>query len=167
MHVEKYTVIPIMLDDTLNSKTAHIGQKFETHCTEPAGGFPKNTTFVGVITEARPSGGGEPGLLAGKYVEAVLPTRQRIPIEAMPSTKDGTKITSKSGSKKKKGRTGKGAIGGALVGGVIGGDLTGALAGGAAGAVVGKAATGKTRDLEIKAGKTGYIVLTQSVSLPG
>jgi hypothetical protein len=164
--VEKYTVIPVVLDDPLSSRTAHIGQKFETHCTTSSSGFPKNTTFVGVITQAQSSQGGQPGLLAAKFVEAVLPAGQHIAIEAVPSTAEGVKLPAKQGSQARKGRTGTGALSGAALGGLIGRDLKGALIGGAVGAGLGAAATGKTTDVEIKAGASGYIMLTQSVWLP-
>jgi hypothetical protein len=164
--VEKYTVIPIVLDDPLTSRTARIGQKFETHCTTASNGFPRNTTFVGVITDCMRAEGSQPGMLAGKFVAAILPAGQHIAIEAVPCNAQGVKITSKVGSKEKKKRTGRGAVGGAALGGIIGGDLTGALVGGAVGAGVGHATKGKTTDAEIKAGAHGYLLITKSVWLP-
>jgi hypothetical protein len=164
--VDKYTVIPIVLDDPLTSRTAHIGQKFATHNTEPAGAFPRNTTFVGVITEARPAGGGKAGLLAGKFTQAMLPNGHKVAIEGVPSTKDGVKIPNKTGSTAKKKSGEKGAVVGAAAGGIFGQTLGGALIGGAAGFGVGKAVQGKTTDAEIKAGARGYLMLTQSAWVP-
>jgi hypothetical protein len=164
--VEKYTVIPVVLDDPLSSRTAHIGQKFETHCTTSSSGFPRNTTFVGVITQAQPRQGGQPGLLAAVFVEAILPAGQHVAIEAVPSSAEGVKLPEKQGSQAKKGATGTGALAGGALGALIGRELKGALIGGAVGAGVGAAATGKTTDVELKAGTNGYIMLTQSVWLP-
>ena len=125
-----------------------------------------NTTFQAVITVAQAAGDGQGGILGAKIVAAVLPNGKKINIDAIPSTKDGVKITEVKGSQAKKGRGKKGAIGGAILGGVIGGDLEGAVIGGASGAAVGNLTKGKTKDVERKAGHKGYIMMLQPVTLP-
>ena len=164
--VEKYTVIPVVLDDTLTSKTAKVGQKFETHNTAPEGGFPKNTTFAGVITKVRRAKGGTPGMLAGKYTAAVLPDGNKLPITAVASTKDGIKVASKTGKTAKKNTGENVGMGGAAVGALLGGGLKGAILGGALGFGAGKAIQGKTTDAEVKAGTRVYVMLMKAVRLP-
>jgi hypothetical protein len=165
--IEKYTVIPVVLDDTVSSKTAKVGDRFEGHCTGPdCGGFPKNTTFQGVITIAQAAQPGQGGMLGAKIVAAVLPDGTKVNIEAVPSTKDGVKIVSVSGTVAKKGQGKKGGITGAVLGGLIGGDLEGAVVGGAVGAAAGNLTKGKTTDVERKAGHKGYIMMTKPVTLP-
>src|SRR5262245_7056728 len=99
MVIPKYTVIPVVLDDTISSKTARVGDRVECHCTGPdCGGFPVNTTFQGIITVAQASGDGQPGVMDGKVIAAVLPDGTKINIEAVPSSKDGVKKGAIQGS---------------------------------------------------------------------
>jgi len=165
--IPKYTVIPVVLDDTVSSKTNHVGDRFEGHCTGPdCGGFPVNTTFQGVITVAEPSQSGQPGVLAGRIVAAVLPDGTKINIEAAPCEKDGTKKEPIVGTTAKKGRGKKGAVVGGALGGIFGGDIEGAAIGAVAGVAAGNATKGKTKNVERKAGFKAYIVLTAPATLP-
>lgn len=159
--VPKYTVIPVVLDDTLSSGKNKVGDKFEVHCTGTnCGGFPANTTFVGTVLEAYPKQSKAPGKLKVKFTQAVLPDNTKVSIQAVPSTAEGVKGEGATGKSAKTTRAKRGTAAGALVGGLAGG-WGGAAIGAGAGYLAGKATEGKYEDITVPAGTKGYIVLTQ------
>jgi len=163
--VPKYTVIPVVLDDTISSVKNKTGDKFEVHCVGPnCGGFPSGTTFIGVLTITRAQGE-KPATGSAKFVSAVLPDERKIQIQAVPSTADGVKIESKTaGTTKKETRRKVGALGAGI--GALTDGFKGAVVGGAIGAAAGSAAKSKGKEGEIKAGTKGYIMLTKLATIP-
>ena len=162
--IPKYTVIPVILDDTISTARNKTGDKFEVHCTgSNCGGFPSGTTFVGILT-ITPAQGEKPAQGSAKFVSAILPDERKIEILAVPSTAEGVKVDGKTGETTKKKSKKKGA----RIGGVIG-TLAAGFPGAVAGRVVGGAAGSKKAkglDIELKAGLKGYIMLTEPATIP-
>lgn len=164
--IPKYTVIALVLDQPISSKTDRVGDKFRSHCTSVnCGGFPTGTTFWGIITEARPKSGNQPGHLNAKWTTAVLPDGQNVPLSAALSSPQGAVKTGPQGKQAKAGRERKGGYLGAGIGAIAGG-FEGLLIGGAAGYGAGYAARGKTTDINIQPGQSYHIVLLQPATLP-
>lgn len=163
--IPKYTVIPVILDDTISTRKNRTGDTFEVHSYgSNCGGFPSGTTFVGVLT-VTPAQGEHPGTGSAKFTSAILPDQCKVQIEAVPSTAEGVKNECKTGGKSKGKAQKKGALLGAGVGAITNG-FKGAVVGGAVGAAAGSATKGKGKDIEIKAGTKGYIVLTKPATIP-
>jgi len=162
--VPKYTVIPVVLDDTISTKKNKTGDKFEVHCTAACSGFPSGTTFVGVLT-ITPAKESVPGQGSAKFTHAILPDERKIEIVAQPSTAEGVKKEGQTGAVSKGQARRKGALLGAGIG-ALAGDTEGALIGAAVGATAGGATKGQGKDVEVKAGSKGYIVLLKPVTIP-
>jgi hypothetical protein len=165
--IDSYTVIPVVLQSRLSSQTDHVGDQFRVRCmAADCGGFPRNTRFTGVITEAIPRHGNQPGKIKSKFVGAVLPDGTKMPIQAVFSTAKGMKQAVDKGHKAKSGaQTGGAAVGG-IAGAILGGGVVDTLLGGAAGYLAGSAAKGKTTDYVAKPGAKFHIMLTQPAELP-
>lgn len=162
--VPEYTVIPVIMDNTLSSATSKVGDRYTAHCQgSDCGGFPANTVFVGKLIVAQRKEGTSPGRLKMQINSAILPDGTQIAIQAIPSTDQGMprdEIVGKS-VKRESGRTG------AAIGGTIGGwagDWKGAAIGIGGGYLVGKAVEGKYTDVTIPAGSQGYIALKAPVT---
>jgi hypothetical protein len=165
--INSFTVIPVVLQSPLSSKTAHVGDQFRVRCmAADCGGFPQNTRFTGVITEAAPRQGNHPGKLKSQFVGAILPDGTKMPIRAVFSTAQGMKQAVDKGHQAKSGTQVGGAAIGGIAGAVLGGGLTNTLLGGAAGYLAGTAAKGKTTDYVAKPGAKFHIMLTQPAALP-
>ena len=165
--INSFTVIPVVLQGRLSSQTAHVGDQFRVRCmASDCGGFPQNTRFTGVITEAVPRQGNHPGKIKSQFVGAILPDGTKMPIRAVFSTPQGVKQAVDKGHKANSGaQTGGAAIGG-IAGAVLGCGVVNALLGGAAGYLAGSAAKGRTTDYVAKPGARFHIMLTQPVALP-
>jgi len=165
--VEKYTVIPVVLDDSLSSKTNRVGDTFNAHCMGAnCAGFPSPTTFVGRITDVMAKQGDQPGHIHVAFTAAVLPDGTKVPIDAVLSSAEGVASGDMQGKQAKKGARTKGAAIGAGLGALIGGNKwKGALWGGAAGWALGDIDKGKTKDIDVPAGTKFYIALRQRVIL--
>lgn len=162
--IPKNTVVSVVLDKTVSSKTNKTGDRIHIHCVGPnCGGFPSGTSFVGIlnVTAAKEH---HPGTLSAKFTEAILPDGRKIQVDAEPSSAEGVKKGAKSGKENKT----KGKVTGGLVGRGIGSIIGpgAALAGGAAGVAVGGSAKGEGRNVEVKAGTKGHIVLLKPVTIP-
>ena len=159
--IPKYTVIPLVLDDAVSSKTAKVGDRIESHCVGPnCGGFPVNTTFVAVITEVGPPKGKVPAHVSGKFVEVVLPDGKKYPIEAVLSTPEGVKRGPVTGKAKPGGKT-KGAAVGTVAGALVGVPV----AGGAVGWAFGAKKKGKTAEVQVPAGTKFHVMLTKPATI--
>lgn len=162
--IPKYTVVPVILDDTISTKKNKTGDKVEVHCVgKDCGGFPSGTTFVGVLN-IQPATGNQPGKGSVQFVQAVLPDERKIAIQAVPSSAEGVKTEGQTGKKSKKQAQTTGAIIGAGIGGIAGG-FGGAVIGGAAGLGAGSLTKGKGKDIEVKAGTKGYITMLKPVTI--
>jgi hypothetical protein len=164
--IPKYTVVPVILDDTISTKRNTTGDKFEVHCADANNcGFPKGTTFVGVLT-VTPAKGHEPGRGSAKFTHAILPDDREIHIVAEPCSAEGIKVGEKSGGTSKSKAQTTGAAVGAGIGFLVAGGHGGAIVGGAVGAVAGGTSKGEGKNIEIKAGSKGYIVFLKTVTIP-
>lgn len=185
--VSLYTVqrgqsVRVRMNETLNSKTARIGDRFTTTVTEPVYSdngvivIPVGSTISGRVSSViAAKKGGDPGSIDVTFVEVNLPNGTRRVISGSltdlntkqaKSDAEGTA----SGDDRKNDKVifiGGGAAGGAILGGAIGGGK-GALIGGILGAVGGLAGERLTKgeDAEVRSGTEFGVLLNQSISLP-
>jgi hypothetical protein len=180
--VQRGETFRVRMNETINSKTARVGDRFTTTVTEPVYSntgvivIPVGSTVTGrvdSVTAAKK--GGDPGTISASFVEVRLPNGTRRAINGTLTDLDTKKAKSDnegaaSGDDRKNDKLifiGGGAAGGAVLGGAIGGGK-GALIGGilgAAGGLLGERLT-KGEDAEVKSGTEFSIYLNQSISLP-
>ncbi len=171
--IDKYTVIPVVLDDGLSSAKNKAGDKFESHCTTNCGGFPGPTTFIGVVTGAYPRTADSPGALEVKFVQAYLPDNRAVDIYGTLTPLSEEHVATDPvtgnlvGTKKSKNQVGTFAAIGAGAGLIFGGDVKGLLKGGVAGAVIGALVKPKTKteDVTVPIGTEFGIMLRDPVVL--
>ncbi|MDQ3322943.1 MAG: LysM peptidoglycan-binding domain-containing protein [Acidobacteriota bacterium] len=180
--VQRGEAVRVRMNETLNSKTARIGDRFTTTVTEPVYSnngvivIPVGSTVSGrvnSVTAARK--GGNPGSIDASFVEVRLPNGTRRAINGTLTGLDAKDAKSDvegtaSGDKMKNRKLifiGGGAGGGAILGGVIGGGK-GALIGGILGGLGGLAGERFTKgeDAEVRSGTEFGVYLNQSISLP-
>jgi hypothetical protein len=170
------------MDDTLDSKTARVGDTFKTVTVEPVystGGV--QVIPVGSIIEGRVSAaqaakkGGDPGTIDVAFTAVRLPNNRRVAVNGSLASfeEDGTKgdnegqVSGKKTSNRKLKFIGGGTAGGALIGAIAGGGK-GALIGGiigAGGGFLGDRLT-KGKNAEVKEGTEFGVYLNRSISLP-
>jgi len=172
----------VRMNETLNSKTARVGDRFTTTVTEPVYSdngvivIPTGSTVIGRVNSVRAAKkGGDPGTIDVSFVEVKLPNGTRRTINGSLTDLDTKKAKSDeegmaSGDDRKNDKIifiGGGAAGGAILGGVIGGGK-GALIGGILGGLGGLAGERFTKgeDAEVRSGTEFGIYLNQSISLP-
>lgn len=159
--IPKYTVISVQLDDTLSSTTSKVGETFSSHNTAPSGGFPKNTTFVGVVTSVAKNTSKTPAHIDVKFTKAELPDGKSYAIQGVLSSAEGVKEAGVTGKQSKKSNKTKGIAIGTIAGALVGVPVIG----GAAGYAFGAHKPGKTSEVEVKAGTKFYIMLTKPVTI--
>lgn len=170
------------MNDTINSKTAVVGNTFTATVTEPVYSttgvlvIPSGSTVTGRVTSVQAAQkGGKPGTIDVSFVSLRTPNGARRAINGTLTelTTDSAKSDSEgtaSGDKMKNRKLifiGGGGAGGAVLGAAIGGGK-GALIGGllgAGGGFLGDRLT-KGENAEVKSGTEFGIYLNQSVSLP-
>lgn len=95
------TVIPLVLDTPLSSRTAREGDKFvariDTNGTAEYQGLPKGTLVQGHVSYAREMKGREPGALALDYDSLVTPGGTRIPIQGSLISLDSKDVETEDG----------------------------------------------------------------------
>ncbi len=172
----------VRMNETLNSKTTRIGDRFTTSVTEPVYSdngvvvIPVGSTVVGRVDSVRAAKkGGDPGSIDVTFVEVKLPNGTRRAINGTLTdldTKDAKSNDEGTASGDKMNHRklifiGGGAGGGALLGAAIGGGK-GALIGGILGGLGGLAGDRLTKgeDAEVKSGTEFGVYLNQSISLP-
>lgn len=172
----------VRMNETLNSKTARVNDRFTTTVTEPVYSedgvvvIPIGSTVVGRVNSVRAAKkGGDPGSIDVSFVEVNLPNGTRRTINGSLTDLDTKKAKSDaegtaSGDDRKNDKLifiGGGTAGGAILGGAIGGGK-GALIGGILGGLGGLAGERLTKgeDAEVKAGTEFGVYLNQSISLP-
>ncbi len=77
------SVVPVQLDTALSSKDSRVGQRFTATVVSHRLGdseFPAGTKIEGLITEAQPSAGRNPGVLNFEFQNAILPDGTRVPL---------------------------------------------------------------------------------------
>ncbi len=180
--VQRGEAVRVRMNETLNSKTARIGDRFTTTVTEPVYSsngvivIPVGSTVVGRVNSVKPARkGGDPGSIDVAFVEVNLPNGTRRTINGSLtdlSTKQAKSDAegTASGDDRKNDKVifiGGGAAGGAILGGAIGGGK-GALIGGILGGLGGLAGERLTKgeDAEVRSGTEFGVYLNQSISLP-
>ncbi len=180
--VQRGQAVRVRMNETLNSKTARIGDRFTTTVTEPVYSdngvivVPVGSTIIGRVNSVKAARkGGDPGSIDVGFVEVKLPNGTRRAINGSltdlntkqaKSDAEGTA----SGDDRKNDKLifiGGGAAGGAVLGGAIGGGK-GALIGGILGGLGGLAGERFTKgeDAEVRSGTEFGVYLNQSISLP-
>ena len=176
------TKVRVRMQDTIDSKTAKVGDTFETRTLEPVYStngsvvIPEGSTVVGrvdAVTAARK--GGKPGTIDVSFVQVKLPNGVTRSINGSLSDLESDKAKSNnegtaSGdrmSHRKPIFIGGGAAGGAVIGAIAGGGkgaLIGAIIGGVGGAITENQTKGE--NAEVKSGTEFGVVLNQAISMP-
>lgn len=96
------TVIPVKLDDSLNSKDAHEGDTFSATVTNvdkysDATTLPVGTKVEGVVRSAKPMEGKNPGMLDLAFDRVTLPNGRSYSISGAPINLDSKSVTRKNG----------------------------------------------------------------------
>lgn len=185
--VKYYTVragekVRVRMDDSINSKTARVGDTFNTKTVDPvysSGGVqvvPPGSVIVGRVTSAQAAEkGGKPGTIDVAFTSVRLPNGRNVSINGSLASfeEEGTtgdaegQVSGKKTSNRKLKFIGGGAAGGALIGALAGGGK-GALIGGAiggGGGFLGERFT-KGKNAEVKEGTEFGVYLNRNISLP-
>ncbi|MGI8786153.1 MAG: hypothetical protein ACR2HG_00140 [Pyrinomonadaceae bacterium] len=180
--VERGTTFRVRMNETINSKTARVGDRFTTTVTEPVYSstgvivIPTGSTVTGRVDLVKPaSKGGKPGEINASFIDVKLPNGTRRALNGSLTDLDSKSAKSDnestaSGDKMNHRKLifiGGGGAGGAVLGGAIGGGK-GALIGGIIGAVAGGITENQTKgeNAEVKSGTEFSVYLNQSISLP-
>ncbi len=93
-------VIPVTLDKALNSATTRVGETFTASIKSVRLGdseFPAGTKIEGRVSEARPSGNNDPGVLDLDWTAAILPDGTRIPLQGQLASLDTNSVSNQGG----------------------------------------------------------------------
>lgn len=161
--VPKGTVVAVVLNTAVSSKTGKAGDKFQLQIAEAQAGFPAGTLFLGTLTQVVPKTASAPGMVEGQITTAVLPNKSQVAVKAVPCTEKGevrTIVKGKAPSERKKTELEKlGAIAAILVAPTPeGANLQ-------AGSEAALKRLGKPEDVDAKPGKKFHIYLQQDVTL--
>jgi len=105
-------VVPVTMDQDINSANARVGQMFTATVTSARIGdseFPAGTKIEGMILEARARQGDQPGVLDFDFRNAVLPDGTRVPLNAQLISLDDKDIAQTNGRIVARGASGKGS----------------------------------------------------------
>ena len=146
------TVIAVVLDRTISSKTAHSGDKFSATIESPVDiegkvAIPKGARAEGVVSEAKAAGRFKGGAALALELTSITVAGRDYEVRTSSAA-----MSSKGKGKRTAAMVGGGAAGGAAIGGIAGGGkgaAIGALIGAAAG-TGGAGLTGK-RDITLSA----------------
>lgn len=175
------TTIRARMNETLNSKTAKVGNTFTVNVTEPVYStngvvvVPVGSTILGRVDTVKPAAkSGKPGEIDVSFIQVRLPNGKKRAIngsltdlEGKTSSDDEGTASGKKMAHRKLIFIGGGAAGGAVLGAAIGGGK-GALIGGllgAGGGFLGNKLT-KGPEAEVKSGTEFGVYLNQAISLP-
>ena len=176
------TVLRVRMNNTINSKTARIGNTFTTTVTEPVYSsngrvvIPVGSTLTGRVDSVVPAKkGGNPGQNSVRFTSVRLPNGATRSINGSLTDLDSDDAKSDSesvasGDKMKNRKIifiGGGGAGGAVLGAAIGGGK-GALIGGilgAAGGFLGERLT-KGEEAQVRSGTEFGVYLNQAISMP-
>ena len=175
------TVIRVRLNESLNSGTARIGDKFSTNVVEPvyAGNgievVPVGSKIWGRVTQVNRAQKRKPGNITVAFDSIALPNGRTAAINGSLTTleaddvKSDNESTVKGGSNRNRDAVfiGGGVGAGAIIGGIAGGGK-GAVIGGILGGALGTGARvlEKEKEAEVKSGTEFGVILNRSVSLP-
>src|SRR6266403_6157004 len=160
------TVIAVVLDQTISSKTSKPGDRFSATVESPvvADGkvaIPKGARAEGVVKEAKAAGRFKGGAVLSLALSSVTVDGKEYEIQTSAPT-----MASKGKGKRTAAMVGGGAGGGALIGGLAGGGK-GAVIGGLIGAAAGTGGAGLTgnRDITLPAETALHFKLLQPVEI--
>lgn len=179
--VDAGTVLRVRMEQTINSKTAKVGNTFFVTVTEPVYAnngvvvMPTGSRLTGRIDAIKPAAkGGKPGEIDVSFISARLPNGRVRTINGSLTELTGKTESDNEGTvsaDKMKHRKiifiGGGAAGGAVLGAIVGGGKATAI-----GAVVGAGAGFlgerllKGPEAEVKSGTEFGVYLNQSIALP-
>jgi len=165
------TVIPVQLNEDLNSSTAAVGDKFTATLDTDNDymGLPHGTVIQGHVSAVRAKSGDTPGVLGLAFDHMKLPGGQVIAIDGSLTGLDDKSVTNDNGrivSTKADNRNTKyvgiGAGAGALIAVATKGNvITNTLIGAALGYLYDQQQGGNRRNVSLKAGTTFGVVLNQ------
>lgn len=174
--------IRVRLEQELSSKTARVGDTFETRTVEPVYStngvvvIPEGSRIIGRVDAVTPARkGGKPGSIDVSFTSVRLPNGTSRSLNGSLTDLEGDDARSNNegtatGDKMKHRKIifyGGGAGGGAILGAAVGGGkgaLIGAIIGGIGGAIAENQTKGG--DAIVKSGTEFGVVLNQSISLP-
>ena len=93
-------VIPVTLDQALNSATTRVGSTFTASIKSVRLGdseFPAGTKIEGRVTEAQPSANNQPGVLDMEWTAAILPDGTRVPLRGELTSLDTDNVSNQGG----------------------------------------------------------------------
>ena len=93
-------VIPVTLDQALNSATTRVGSRFTATIKTVRLGdseFPAGTKIEGLVTEAQPSAKNQPGVLDMNWTTAILPDGTRVPLQGQLTSLDTDNVSNQGG----------------------------------------------------------------------
>jgi len=174
--VERNTIIPVTLDDSLSSNRSHRGDIFSaTVRTEGSyyGDFPHGTRIEGRVQGARPRHGDEPGVLELVFTRIMLPNGQNVPISGRliglqdSQVERGPKgILRATGGQERTAYAGYGAGAGLVIGLAAKKPIEGAIAGGILGLIAGSIRDhSNPRNVELQPGTEFGVRVLQTVTL--
>ena len=184
--VKLYTVqsgqrFRVRMNETLNSKTARVGDTFTTTVTEPVYStngvivIPMGSTVIGRVDSVKPAKkGGDSGSIDVSFVEVELPngTRRAINGSLTDLVSDDAKSDAEGTASGDRTKNRKlifigGGAGGAIIGGIAGGGK-GAVIGGLLGAGAGLLGERWTKgeEAEVKSGTEFGVYLNRAITLP-
>jgi hypothetical protein len=160
------TVLEVVLDQTISSKTTRSGEKFSATVERPVDvegkvAIPKGARAEGIVKEAKAAGRFKGGAVLSLTLTSVTVDGKDYEIETSAPT-----MASKGKGKRTAAMVGGGAGGGALIGGLAGGGK-GAVIGGLIGAAAGTGGAGLTgnRDITLPAETTLNFKMLQPVEI--
>ena len=160
------TVLTVVLDQTISSKTTQSGEKFSATVESPVEvegkvAIPKGARAEGVVKEAKAAGRFKGGAVLALTLTSVTVNGKDYEIETSAPT-----MASKGKGKRTAAMVGGGAGGGALIGGLAGGGK-GAVIGGLIGAAAGTGGAGLTgnRDITLPAETALHFKLLDPVNI--
>jgi hypothetical protein len=179
--VQANTVIRVRLNEQLNSRDAHVGDRFSTTVVEPvyAGGgtevIPTGSKVWGRVQSVNRAGRRRPGNITVGFYSVQLPTGTSYTINGsltslqaddVNADNEGT-VSGRKNTKRDAIFIGGGATTGAIIGAIAGGGkgaAIGAILGGGLG--TGARVYEKEQEADVKSGTEFGVILNRSVSLP-
>ena len=176
------TVIRVRMNESLNSGTARIGDRFTANVVEPVYGgssgvevVPVGSKIGGRVTQVNRAGKRTPGNITVAFDSVTLPNGRTAVINGSLTSLEADNVnadnegTVKGGSNRKRDAIfiGGGVGAGAIIGGIAGGGK-GAVIGGILGGALGTGARvlEKEKEAEVKSGTEFGVILNRPVSLP-
>lgn len=174
------TVIRVRLNESLNSKTARVGDRFSTTVTEPihSGGvevIASGARIWGRVASVTRAGRRTPGSITVSFSSLAQPNGRSAVINGSLASLDADDVNADNeGSVRGTGQRKRDVV--FIGGGAATGALIGAIAGGGKGAGIGALIGGglgtaarvyeKEKEAEVKSGTEFGVILNRSVSLP-